>query len=112
MNVHDFPDPELGKANPYGVYGVYGVYDVTANDGWVSVGTGHDTAALAVESIRRWFHQVGHHTYPGADRLLICADGGGSNGYRLRAWETALAALAQETGLNITVCHLPPGTSK
>src|SRR5665647_529279 len=106
VNVHDFADPELGKANPYGVY------DVTANDGWVSVGTDHDTAAFAVETIRRWFDQVGHNAYPGADRLLVCADGGGSNGYRLRAWKTGLAALAQETGLNITVCHLPPGSSK
>ena len=106
VNVHDFPDPEAGKANPYGVY------DVTANDGWVSVGTDHDTAAFAVETIRRWFHQVGYGSYPGADRLLVCADGGGSNGYRLRAWKTQLAALAQETGLGITVCHLPPGTSK
>ena len=106
VNVHDFADPERGKANPYGVY------DVTANDGWVSVGTDHDTAAFAVETIRRWFDQVGQGAYPGADRLLICADGGGSNGYRLRAWKTQLAALAEETGLAITVCHLPPGTSK
>ena len=106
VNVHDFPDPDLGKANPYGVY------DVTADDGWVSVGTDHDTAAFAVETIRRWFHQVGHNVYPGAKKLLICADGGGSNGYRLRAWKVQLAALATETGLAITVCHLPPGTSK
>lgn len=106
VNVHDFGDPELGKANPYGVY------DVAANDGWVSVGTDHDTAAFAVETIRRWFDQVGRSAYPGAKRLLICADGGGSNGYRLRAWKTQLAALATETGLVITVCHLPPGTSK
>ena len=96
----------LGKANPYGVY------DVTANDGWVSVGTDHDTAAFAVETIRRWLVQTGKNTYRGADRLLICADGGGSNGYRLRAWKTGLAVLAQETGLAITVCHLPAGTSK
>src|SRR5450830_377906 len=106
VNVHDFADPTLGKANPYGVY------DVATNDGWVSVGTDHDTAAFAVETIRRWFDQVGHNAYPGADRLLVCADGGGSNGYRLRAWKTGLAALAQGTGLSITVCHLPPGTSK
>ena len=104
VNVHDFPDPELGKANPYGVY------DVTADDGWVSVGTDHDTAAFAVETIRRWFHQVGAHAYPGASKLLICADGGGSNGYRLCAWKVQLAALAAETGLAITVCHLPPGS--
>ena len=106
VNVHDFADPELGKANPYGVY------DVAANDGWVSVGTDHDTAAFAVETIRRWYTQIGHNAYPGAEKLLICADGGGSNGYRLRAWKTQLAALATETGLDITVCHLPPGTSK
>ena len=106
VNVHDFGDPALGKANPYGVY------DVTANDGWVSVGTDHDTAAFAVETIRRWYTQIGHNAYPGAEKLLICADGGGSNGYRLRAWKTQLAALATETGLDITVCHLPPGTSK
>ena len=107
VNVHGIPDPEPGKANPYGVY------DVTADDGWVSVGTDHDnTAAFAVETIRRWFAQVGHNAYPGADRLLICADGGGSNGYRLPAWKTQLAALATETGLTITVCHLPPGTSQ
>ena len=106
VNVHDFPDPRLGKANPYGVY------DVANDDGWVSVGTDHDTAAFAVETIRRWFHQVGAQAYPGASKLLVCADGGGSNGYRLRAWKTQLAALATETGLAITVCHLPPGTSK
>lgn len=104
--VHDFPDPDLGKANPYGVY------DVSANDGWVSVGTDHDTAAFAVETVRRWYRQVGTNVYPGAKKLLICADGGGSNGYRLRAWKAELAALAAETGLAITVCHLPPGTSK
>ena len=106
VNVHDFLDPDLGKANPYGVY------DVAANTGWVSVGTDHDTAAFAVATIRRWFHQIGKDAYPGADRLLVCADGGGSNGYRLRAWKTELATLAAETGLTITVCHLPPGTSK
>lgn len=106
VNVHDFPDPTLGKANPYGVY------DVTANTGWVSVGTDHDTAAFAVETIRRWLGKVAAVTYPDADRLLICADGGGSNGHRLRAWKSELATLAAETGLTITVCHLPPGTSK
>jgi hypothetical protein len=106
VNVHDFIDPELGKANPYGIY------DVTANTGWVSVGTDHDTAAFAVSTIRRWFHQVGKQAYPGANQLLVCADGGGSNGYRLRAWKTELADLATQTGLRITVCHLPPGTSK
>jgi len=106
VNVHDFPDPDLGKANPYGVY------DVTANTGWVPVGTDHDTAAFAVQTIRRWFDQVAKVAYPDADRLLICAGGGGSNGYRLRAWKSELAALAAETGREITVCHLPPGTSK
>lgn len=106
VNVHDFIDPVLGKANPYGVY------DVGANTGWVSVGTDHDTAAFAVQTIRNWINHVAHHVYPDATRLLICADGGGSNGYRLRTWKTELAALAAETGLSITVCHLPPGTSK
>ena len=106
VNVHDFPDPELGKANPCGVY------DVANDDGWVSVGIDHDTATFAVETIRRWQAQVGKDAYPGATKLLICADGGGSNGYRLRAFKTELAALAEQTGLAITVCHLPPGTSK
>ena len=106
VNDHDFPDPVLGKANPYGVY------DVTANTGWVAVGTDHDTASFAVNTIARWWDQVGHGLYPAASRLLICADGGGSNGYRTRLWKTELAALATATGLAITVCHLPPGTSK
>jgi transposase len=106
VNVHDFPDPELGKAIPYGVY------DVSANTGWVSVGTDHDTSAFAVATLRTWWETVGHDRYPNADRLLICADGGGSNGSRVRAWKIELAALAAETGLTITVCHLPPGTSK
>jgi transposase len=106
VNVHDFKDPELGKANPCGIY------DIAANTGWVSVGDDHDTAAFAVETIRRWYHHTGQIAYPNAGRLLISADGGGSNGYRLRAWKTELAALATETGLQITVCHLPPGTSK
>ncbi|WP_107119998.1 ISAzo13 family transposase, partial [Streptomyces regalis] len=82
------------------------------NTGWVNVGTDHDTAAFAVESIRRWWHDQGRNTYPGATRLLITADAGGSNGYRTRAWKLELAMLAAETGLTITVCHLPPGTSK
>jgi Rhodopirellula transposase DDE domain len=106
VNVHDFPDEELGKAIPYGVY------DVAANTGWVSVGADHDTSAFAVETLRRWWNAVGCHRYPGADRLLVCADGGGSNGSRVRAWKIELAKLAAETGLAITVCHLPPGTSK
>jgi len=106
VNVHDFKDKELGKVTPYGVY------DVAANAGWVSVGTDHDTAAFAVQAIRTWWRNAGQPAYPAATRLLICADGGGSNGYRTRLWKTELAALAAETGLEITVCHLPPGTSK
>jgi hypothetical protein len=106
VKVHDFVDPALGKANPYGVY------DVAADTGWVSVGTDHDTAAFAVETIRRWWQSTGPACYPHASRLLITADGGGSNGYRTRLWKTELAALATDTGLQITVCHLPPGTSK
>jgi hypothetical protein len=106
VNVHDFPDKELGKAIPYGIY------DVAANTGWVSVGADHDTAAFAVETLRRWWNTMGRHRYPDTDRLLVCADGGGSNGYRVRAWKIELAAFAAETGLTITVCHLPPGTSK
>jgi hypothetical protein len=106
VKVHDFIDPALGKVNPYGVY------DLGANTGWVSVGTDHDTAAFAVETIRRWWQATGSASYPHASRLLITADGGGSNGYRTRLWKTELAALAAQTGLTITVCHLPPGTSK
>jgi hypothetical protein len=106
VNVHDFADKELGKAIPYGIY------DVSANTGWVSVGTDHDTSAFAVQTLRSWWEAIGQHRHPAADRLLICADGGGSNGYRVRAWKIELAKLAAETGLRITVCHLPPGTSK
>jgi hypothetical protein len=106
VRVHDFADPQLGKAIPYGIY------DLAANTGWVNVGTDHDTAAFAVESIRRWWHGQGQADYPQASRLLITADAGGSNGYRTRAWKLHLARLAAETGLVITVCHLPPGTSK
>jgi len=106
VKVHDFIDPHLGKANPYGVY------DLAADTGWVSVGTDHDTAAFAVETIRRWWQTAGTTAYPHASRLLITADGGGSNGYRTRLWKTELATLATQTGLTITVCHLPPGTSK
>src|SRR6478736_10237206 len=102
--THDFPDDSVGKAVPYGVY------DITGNAGWVSVGTDHDTAAFAVESIRRWWKAAGGGDYPLARRLLITADAGGSNGYRTRAWKAELAALAVETGLEITVCHFPPGT--
>ena len=106
VNVHDFIDKELGKVTPYGVY------DVAGNAGWVSVGTDHDTAAFAVATIATWWDKAGQAAYPGARRLLITADGGGSNGYRTRLWKTELAAFAAETGLQITVCHLPPGTSK
>ena len=105
VKVHDFIDPTLGKANPYGVY------DLANDSGWVSVGTDHDTAAFAVATIRGWWQQTAP-TYPNATRLLITADGGGSNGSRTRQWKTELAKLAADTGLTITVCHLPPGTSK
>jgi hypothetical protein len=106
VNVYDFIDKELGKVTPYGVY------DIAANAGWVSVGTDHDTAAFAVQTIRTWWQKAGQPAYPAASRLLICADGGGSNGYRTRLRKTELARLAEETGLAITVCHFPPGTSK
>ncbi len=106
VNVHDFPDKELGKAIPYGIY------DVSDNSGWVSVGVDHDTSAFAVATLRTWWDTVGESRYPAADRLLICADGGGSNGHRVRAWKVELAAFAADTGLTVTVCHLPPGTSK
>ena len=105
VEVYDFIG-EAGKAIPYGVY------DVAANAAWVSVGRDHDTAAFAVATLRRWWQAMGRPLYPHARRLLICADGGGSNGYRVRLWKVELAALAAETGLTITVCHLPPGTSK
>jgi Rhodopirellula transposase DDE domain len=104
--THDFPEDSAGKAIPYGVY------DVTANAGRVNVGTDHDTAAFAVESVRRWWKAAGQAGYPLARRLLITADAGGSNGYRTRTWKTELAGLAAETGLQVTVCHFPPGTSK
>ena len=106
VRVHDFIDKELGKAIPYGVY------DLDRNVGWVNVGQDHDTATFAVESLRRWWAGDGAAAYPGADRLLICCDGGGSNGYRLRLWKYELGLLATQAGLSITVCHLPPGTSK
>jgi transposase len=104
--MHDFVLPELGRASPYGVY------DVGQNEAWVSVGTDHDTAAFAVESIRRWWATMGAPLYPDAKRLLVTADAGGSNGYRLRLWKLELQKLADETGLEIAVCHFPPGTSK
>jgi len=103
---HDFIDVALGKIAPYGIY------DLTANTGWVNVGTDHDTAVFAVESLRRWWHAQGREVYPGSTRLLITADAGGSNSYRSRVWKAGLADLATETGLAITVCHFPPGTSK
>jgi hypothetical protein len=103
---HDVPGPETGKALPYGTY------DVAADTGWVSVGTDHDTAAFAVESLRRWWNAAGKAAYPQAGRLLVTADAGGSNGYRTGAWKAGLAALALEAGLTITVRHLPPGTFK
>jgi Rhodopirellula transposase DDE domain len=106
VRVHDFKDKQLGKAIPYGVY------DIAANQGWVSVGVDHDTAEFAVNSIRSWWKHLGHTRYPGASRLQITADCGGSNGNRVRLWKVELQRLADETGLEIGVCHLPPGTSK
>jgi transposase len=106
VEVHDFRSAAEGMAAPYGVY------DLGQNEGWVSVGVDHDTASFAVESIRRWWEQMGQPTYPQATRLLISADGGGSNGYRVRLWKLELQRLADQTGLEIRVCHLPPGTSK
>ena len=105
-HVHDFPDPEMGKAIPYGVL------DIGANEGWVNVGDDHDTPAFAVASIARWWERMGRARYPGATRLMITADAGGSNSYRSRAFEVELAKLAATIGLVITVCHMPPGTSK
>ena len=106
VRVHDFVDPVLGKAAPYGVY------DLAANQGWVSVGIDHDTAEFAVESIRRWWRQMGKPIYPEATRLLITADCGGSNGYRVRLWKVALQRFADETSITLQIRHLPPGTSK
>ncbi len=106
VRVHDFLLPELGRATPYGVY------DLAQNTGWASVGMDHDTAEFAVETIRRWWKDMGRAVYPQAHRLLITADAGGSNGPRLRLWKVELQKLADETGLRIAVCHFPPGTSK
>ncbi len=106
VQVHDFVQPQLGRAIPYGVY------DLGANTGWVSVGIDHDTAAFAVASIRRWWHAMGRRVYPRARRLLITADAGGSNGARLRLWKVELQKLADHLHLPISVCHFPPGTSK
>jgi transposase len=106
VRVYDFPIPGLGRATPYGIY------DLEHNSGWVNVGIDHDTAAFSVESIRQWWNEAGQPRYPEAKRLLISADGGGSNGSRVRLWKWELQHLADEIGLAITVCHLPPGTSK
>jgi len=106
VRVHDFILPELGRANPYGVY------DIANNLGWVSVGVDHDTAEFAVETIRRWWYTMGVEAHPNATSLLITADGGGSNGSRVRLWKVELQRLADELAFPISVCHLPPGTSK
>jgi transposase len=106
VRVYDFLIPELGRDTPYGIY------DMAGNAGWVNVGTDHDTAAFAVASIRRWWYSMGQASSPRAERLLITADGGGSNGSRVRLWKVELQRLADETGLEISVCHFPPGTSK
>jgi len=106
VRVHDFPDKTLGKVTPYGVF------DLTANQGWVSVGTDHDTAAFAVATVQRWWEQMGTPLYAGATDLLITADGGGSNSSRGRLWKVELQRLADATGLRVHVCHFPPGTSK
>jgi Rhodopirellula transposase DDE domain len=106
VNGHDFPDPSIPRAYPYGIY------DHARNTGFVNVGTDHDTATFAVASIRGWWHHEGHRLYPAATQLLITADGGGSNGYRLRLWKVELQRLANQTGLSLRVCHFPPGTSK
>ena len=106
VNIHDFIDPKLKRAVPYGVY------DITNNIGWVSVGTDHDTATFAVNAIRRWWRTMGKKRHSKAERLMITADGGGSNGYRVRLWKVELQKLANELKLPSTVCHLPPGTSK
>ena len=106
VRSHDFPDQDKGHAI------TYGIYDVGANTGFVNVGTDHNTAAFAVQSIRRWWDLAGRDAYPDAARLLICCDAGGSNDWRTRAWKTGLAQFAQDTGLEVTCCHFPPGTSK
>jgi transposase len=106
VRVHDFIDKKLGKAIPYGVY------DVAGNRGWVSVGTDHDTAEFAAETIHRWWHHMGSQTYPKAKELLILADSGGSNSSRTRLWKVALQRLADQLGIAVSVCHFPPGTSK
>jgi hypothetical protein len=106
VDGHDFPDPDVPKAVPRGVY------DERHNEGWVTVGCSHDTSSFAVESIRRWWGEMGQPFYAKAGGVLVCADSGGSNGYRLRLWKVELQRWANETGLDVTVCHYPPGTSK
>jgi hypothetical protein len=106
VKVHDFPDKKLGKAIPYGVY------DLASNEGWVSVGIDHDTAQFAAKSIGRWWRQMGRKRFPKATQLMITADGGGSNASRNRLWKVALQGLANDLGLELHVCHFPPGTSK
>jgi hypothetical protein len=106
VRAKDFPDQRLGKVTPSGVY------DLTYNEGWVSVGIDHNTAPFAAETLRRWWREMGAPLYPDADRLLVTADAGGNNGYRCRLWKVAVQQLADTTGLRITVCHFPPGTSK
>lgn len=106
VNTYDFPDKDKGKACPYGVF------DMTRNEGWVNVGISRDTAEFALESIRRWWTGMGYLKYPGATELLITADGGGSNGYRIRLWKREIQKLSNELGITIQVCHFPPGTSK
>jgi hypothetical protein len=106
VKIHDFIDPEEPKAIPYGIY------DLARNHGWVNVGCDHDTASFAAASLHRWWAAMGSRVYPHAREVLICADAGGSNGYRVRLWKVELQALADKTGLRVTVCHLPPGTSK
>jgi len=106
VQVHDFPDPQLGKAIPYGIY------DLASNEGWVSVGIDHDTAQFAAASIRRWWLEMGRRRFPKATKLMLMADGGGSNSSRNRLWKVALQSLANELGLQLEICHFPPGTSK
>ena len=106
VRVHDFIDRQLGRAVPYGIY------DIAENKGWVSVGVDHDTAAFAVNTIRRWWSTMGQERYPNAKRLMITADGGGSNGARVRLWKIELQKFVDEIGIPVMVCHLPPGTSK
>lgn len=106
VRIHDFIDRDLGRAVPYGIY------DIADNKGWVSVGVDHDTAAFAVNTIRRWWSTMGQERYPRAKRLMITADGGGSNGARVRLWKIELQKFVDEIGIPVMVCHLPPGTSK